>query len=47
MYLVCHKWRDDVYMPQILADKNPDLKIAHVDLVGSKEKIIWSQGEMV
>ena len=28
-----------------LSDKNQDLKIASVELVGSKEKIKWSQGE--
>ncbi|MDQ2863436.1 MAG: alpha-L-fucosidase [Bacteroidota bacterium] len=28
-----------------LSDKEPDLKIASVELVGSKEKIKWSQGE--
>ncbi len=28
-----------------LADKNPDLKIASVKLLGSKEKIKWLQGE--
>jgi len=30
-----------------LSDKNQDLKIASVELVGSKEKINWSQGENV
>ena len=29
------------------SNKNPDLKIASVELVGSKEKIKWLQGENV